>query len=314
MSTYQVTVVVAPLVNITAPPVAPSATPVTCWTVDRGATASLLPGCAFAAALAAEAMGYYAAAFGGGAPYPIPKLDLAYLPVFPVGAMEQFGLITFAEGYLAAGANGSAAAAGVVAHEVAHQWWGNRATAAWWDALWLQEGAATFWPNVALPALRPGLRYEEGWRAATAGAMAEDAFAASPALTAAPPPASAGASYAVFGATAYDKGAAAYAALRARVEAASPGAFLRGLAALQAAAAFRAFTPTDLLAALAGASGAAGLGEECSALRDALNPGFTTTYAGYTCWRFVVDDPSTTEVTEAWGRGQPLGIVPLAPR
>lgn len=48
-----------------------------------------------------------------------------------------------------------------------------------------------------------------------------------------------------------------------------------------------------------------------SALRDALNPGFTTTYAGYTCWRFVVDDTSTSEVTEAWGRGQRLGIVPL---
>ena len=257
MSTYQLTAVGAPMVSVGG--VLPPATPVTCWTMDRGA-ASLRAGCAFAVATAVGVLGYLGDALG--APLALPKLDLVYLPVFPVGAMEQWGCVTFTEAYLAA--NG-ASAAGVVAHELAHQWFGDNATAAFWEGLWLQEGAATYWPNVVLPLQLPALAYDAGWRAATSGAMAEDVFNASQPLTAAPPNSS-GAAYALFGSITYDKGAAVYAALRRRTEAARAGSFLAGLRALLAARAYGAITPGDLIEALARASGAAALAEEFAPL------------------------------------------------
>ena len=156
--------------------------------------------------------------------------------------MEQWGIITYTESYLAAGANGSASAAGVIAHELAHQKFGNLVTSEWWDAL--QEGMATFWPYTAVPAVAPQLDYAASWRAATAGAMAEDAFAASQALTVATPVASSGAAYAVFGAITYDKGAAVIAGLQRRVDgAAGAGAFVRALAAYLAAHAYATARP-----------------------------------------------------------------------
>jgi hypothetical protein len=258
MSTYQLMAVVAPMVSVAG--TLPPSTPVTCYTMDRG-NASLLAGCAFAVSTAVAVLTYYAATFAS--MYPLPSLSLVYLPVFPVGAMEQWGCVTFTESYLAAN---SASAAGVVAHELAHSWWGNLVTAEFWEALWLQEGAATFWPNVVLPLVLPALQYETGWRASTSGAMAEDVFVASQSLTAAPPPASSGGAYALFSSVTYDKGAAVYAALRRRTEAARAGSFVGGLRALLAARAYGAITPPALVAALAEASGVAALGDEVGAL------------------------------------------------
>ena len=89
MSTYQLTAVVAPMRSVAgALSQGGSSIPFTCWTMDRG-SASYLPGCAFASATGIAALAYYSDALG--VPYPLPKMDLVYLPVFPVGGHGAVG-------------------------------------------------------------------------------------------------------------------------------------------------------------------------------------------------------------------------------
>ncbi|KAK6157012.1 hypothetical protein DH2020_011260 [Rehmannia glutinosa] len=81
-------------------------------------------------------------------PYPLPKLDMVAVPELD-GAMENYGLITYHEPELLLDHLHSAAAniqrlTIVVAHEVAHHWFGNLVTMEWWTHLWLNEGFATW--------------------------------------------------------------------------------------------------------------------------------------------------------------------------
>jgi puromycin-sensitive aminopeptidase len=80
--------------------------------------------------------------------YPLPKLDLIAIPDFSAGAMENFGLVTYRETALLVDPKNSSASAKqwvalVVSHEIAHMWFGNTVTMAWWESLWLNEGFAT---------------------------------------------------------------------------------------------------------------------------------------------------------------------------
>ena len=79
--------------------------------------------------------------------YPLAKCDLIGLPDFSSGAMENWGCITFRESCYLVDEYSSIAikqyAALVVAHELAHQWFGNLVTMQWWDDLWLNESFAT---------------------------------------------------------------------------------------------------------------------------------------------------------------------------
>jgi len=80
-------------------------------------------------------------------PYPLAKLDIVALPDFSVGAMENWGLITFRETAMLADPKHSSIEskqiiAMVVGHELSHQWFGNLVTMKWWDDLWLNESFA----------------------------------------------------------------------------------------------------------------------------------------------------------------------------
>ena len=95
-----------------------------------------------------------------GIPYPLKKLDLIALPDFEAGAMENFGAITYRETDLlvdpkTASVEAQKRVALVVAHEMAHQWFGDLVTMQWWDNIWLNEGFATWMENKAVAAMHP---------------------------------------------------------------------------------------------------------------------------------------------------------------
>ena len=91
--------------------------------------------------------------------YPLPKQDMVGIPDFAAGAMENWGLITYRETALFATAESSASGkqrvAYVIAHELAHQWFGNLVTMEWWSDLWLNEGFATWAGWVAIDNIFP---------------------------------------------------------------------------------------------------------------------------------------------------------------
>lgn len=96
-------------------------------------------------------------------PYPYRKLDLAAVPDFAAGAMENVGLITFREWLLLideaqASEHQRRAFAYVMAHELAHQWFGNLVTMPWWNDIWLNEAFATWMGNKVVEKIHPEYR------------------------------------------------------------------------------------------------------------------------------------------------------------
>lgn len=113
--------------------------------------------------------------------YPLPHSFHLALPDFSAGAMENWGLITYREIYLTLPKNASVSekqqVALVIAHEVAHQWFGNLVTMQWWDDLWLNESFANMMEYVAIDNIYPGWNiFEDFQSSGISAALEKDAI------------------------------------------------------------------------------------------------------------------------------------------
>ena len=97
--------------------------------------------------------------------YPYKKLDFVAVPNFTHGAMENVGLITYRDSLLLLedepGLTERKGPLNVIAHELAHQWFGNLVTMAWWDDLWLNEAFASWAASYTMMELYPELNFAD---------------------------------------------------------------------------------------------------------------------------------------------------------
>ena len=136
---------------------------------------------AFALETAAHALGWYSRYYG--IAYPSDKVDLVALPDFAFGAMENLGCVTFREVLLLVEEAGASQpelerVAMVINHELAHMWFGDLVTMAWWEGIWLNEAFATFMETACTDAFRPDWKVWSSFGRARAAALATDALAA----------------------------------------------------------------------------------------------------------------------------------------
>ena len=151
MSTYLVAFVVGPF-EATAPVDVDGVPLRVVYPVGKGHLAT------FALEIGAFALRYFSEYFA--IAYPGDKLDLVAIPDFAFGAMENLGCVTFREtALLADPAQASRLSleriVDVVAHEIAHMWFGDLVTMGWWEGIWLNEAFATFMEVSCTDAFRP---------------------------------------------------------------------------------------------------------------------------------------------------------------
>jgi len=174
MSTYLVAFVVGPLV-VTED-------------VDAGGTplrVACVPGkehlAPFALEAGAHALAFFTDFFG--IAYPAGKLDLVALPDFAFGAMENLGCVTFRETALLVDQSDASTTdlmriADVVAHEIAHMWFGDLVTMKWWNGIWLNEAFATFMELLCVDSFRPEWKRWDAFATERAAALRIDGLEA----------------------------------------------------------------------------------------------------------------------------------------
>jgi aminopeptidase N len=134
----------------------------------------------FALETAEHVLSYYDKYFN--IKYPYGKLDLVGLPDFSAGAMENAGCITFREVLLQFDEKGGSVdlkktVASVIAHEMAHQWFGDLVTMKWWDDIWLNEGFATWMSSKPIQAWKPEWNFNLDDVSGTGGTLNQDSLA-----------------------------------------------------------------------------------------------------------------------------------------
>ena len=151
MSTYLLAFIVGDLVSVKQR--ADGGTTIGVWTTPGKENQA-----GFALDTSVKLLGYFNDYFG--IPYPLAKLDHIAIPDFAAGAMENWGAVTYREtALLVDPANSSAGTrqrvTEVIAHEMAHMWFGDLVTMEWWDDLWLNESFASWMGNKAVDWLFP---------------------------------------------------------------------------------------------------------------------------------------------------------------
>ncbi len=115
-----------------------------------------------------------------GRPYPYKKLDMLAVPEFWAGAMENAGAVTYRETILLVDPNEATVSqkrrlASVVAHELAHMWFGDLVTMEWWDDLWLNESFASWMGNKVTHEVFPEYQMDISTARRASGVMSSDA-------------------------------------------------------------------------------------------------------------------------------------------
>ncbi len=142
-------------------------------------TPGKLPLAGFALEVGAFALRFFTEYFN--IPYPGDKVDLVAIPDFAAGAMENLGCITFRDTALLIDQDEAARAelervADVIAHELAHMWFGDLVTMGWWEGIWLNEAFATFMEVLCVDAFRPSWNRWIGFAPSREAALAVDAL------------------------------------------------------------------------------------------------------------------------------------------
>lgn len=132
----------------------------------------------FAVTAAEHFLHYYNTYFG--VRYPLDKLDMIGIPDFEAGAMENFGCITYRETDLLVDAKDAPLSAQqrvatVVAHEMAHQWFGDLVTMEWWNNVWLNEGFASWMESKAVNDWKPEWKLKDDDASSLDGVLGLDA-------------------------------------------------------------------------------------------------------------------------------------------
>ena len=112
----------------------------------------------FALETSEKLLDYFESYFG--TKYPLPKLDHIAIPDFAAGAMENWGCISYRETALLVDPEKSSIqtkqlVAAIIAHEMAHMWFGDLVTMDWWNDLWLNESFASWMGDKAISNLYP---------------------------------------------------------------------------------------------------------------------------------------------------------------
>jgi aminopeptidase N len=139
----------------------------------------------FALAAAEYTLKYYNNYFG--IKYPYAKLDILGVPDFAAGAMENTACIIardliFVDPKQSSYPIRKFVAQGLVAHEIAHQWFGDLVTMKWWDDVWLNEGFATWMSFKPMEAWKPEWNFGSDFVGSNVGAMATDALSSTRAI------------------------------------------------------------------------------------------------------------------------------------
>jgi alanyl aminopeptidase len=188
-------------------------------------------------------------------PYPFPKLDIVAVPDFAAGAMENPGLVTFREPLLLIDPSHASVGAKhvqvvVLAHELAHIWFGDLVTMQWWNDLWLNEGFASWMESKAADAWHPEVAERLEAVMDSQGVMDTDALANARAVR--QPVSTTSEIEEAFDGISYAKGAAVLSMVEHWL---GPDTFQRGVREYLKAHAWKNATSEDLLTALDRASG-----------------------------------------------------------
>ncbi|CAF3595932.1 unnamed protein product [Rotaria sp. Silwood1] len=163
MSTFLLALIVAPKIDFACRPdrVISSSKNITSRICGR---IPILPQMTYADNVALKAVNFFNQYFD--IDYALPKIDHFAVPDFEGGAMENYGLLIYREiGLFFDEKTGSTSQQQyvtlLIAHEVAHQWFGNLVSPAWWGELWLKEGFANYMESLATDFIEPSWKQDE---------------------------------------------------------------------------------------------------------------------------------------------------------